>query len=551
MKSFRYLLIIVFGLLFHSVNGQQKDDAQLVVEFDKILAEQINTIVPGATALVVRKGQVIYQKALGMANLELNVPMQLDHVFRIGSIGKQFTAVVILQLMEQGKLHVQDDITKYIPDYPTQGHKITIEHLLTHTSGIQCFTRMKDYMERMTLDVTPTEMIDHFKNEPMNFDPGTKWNYSNSGYFILGYIIEKVSGLTYQEYLETNIFKPLGLTNTYYGSDSRIIRNRVGTYSESEHGFVNAMPLSMTQPYAAGSIQSTVEDLYKWHEGLMDYKLVSKTSLDKAFTRYTLADGTETDYGYGWRFGYVQESPSIEHGGAINGSQSMAIYLPKEDVYVAVLANCDCISLKDIAARLSALAINSPYEAKEIVLDHTLLQGYTGVYENESGEQRMISLSEDGLYSQRGRNPKFSIKAYKPDRFFFEDGLLTIEFARNANGEIEKLITHSRTGNEVWNKTDKPFMTQSEIKVDEEILNRYVGEYEITPDFSFLVTQEQDRLFLQATGQEKIELFAETETKFFLKVNDAQLEFVSGDSGDIAKAILNQGGRTADAKKVK
>jgi len=288
-----------------------------------------------------------------------------------------------------------------------------------------------------------------------------------------------------------------------------------------------------------------------WHQAVHAYKLVKKESLEKAFTRYILTDGTETDYGYGWSFSYVQGSPTIEHGGGINGFSTMAIYLPKEDVFVAVFSNCDCVSPKDITARMAALAIGKPYAYTEIPVDSATLKGYTGVYENSYGEQRIITVSENQLYSQRGNNPKFNIKAWQKDKFFFEDALLTIEFSRSETGEIEKLITHSRDGNEIWNKSDKPIATQIEIQVDEKVLETYVGEYEIEPTFTFTVTKEQDRLFVQATGQEKFEILAETETKFLSKVNDARFEFVNDEAGNVTKVILQQGGNQTDAKKIK
>lgn len=544
----RQTIILVIGLLFNLATAQQQDDKQLAAKFDKILAEQFKANEPGATALVARKGEIIYKNAFGMANLELNVPMRVDNVFRIGSITKQFTAVAILQLMEQGKLSLRDDLTKFIPDYPTQGNKITIEHLLTHTSGIANNTDMPGYMGG--IDLKPNEMIDHFKNQAMKFAPGTNWSYSNNGYFLLGYIIEKVTGKTYREYLEDNIFKPLGMSNSLYASDIRLVNNRADGYTKGNKGFENAPYLSMTQPYAAGSIQSTVEDLFKWQQAVQSYKLIRKETLDKALTRYVLTDGKETNYGYGWRFGYIQESPSIWHGGMINGFIAMVIYLPKEDVFVTVYSNCECNSPEDITAKLAALAIGKPYEYKAVPVENALLPGYTGVYENEKGQQRIISVSENQLYSQLGRGPKSNLKAYQKDKFFFkDDAMVTIDFARNNKGEVEKLTTKRRTGNEIWNKTNKPVPTQSGIKVDEKILETYVGEYEITPEFTFSVTKEQDRLFVKATGQEKFEIFAETENKFFMNINDAQFEFVI-ESGKVTKAIVNQGGRTTDAKKI-
>ena len=449
------ILFFALGFLFQHTFAQQKDDKQLFAEFDKMLSEQYKTNETGATALVARNGQIIYKKAFGMANLEYNIPMQVDNIFRIGSITKQFTAVAILQLMEQGKLNLQDEITKFIPDYPTHGHKITIEHLLTHTSGIQSYTDMKDFEKKMTLDLKPTELIDYFKNQPMEFAPGTKWKYNNSGYFLLGYIIEKVSGKTYPQYIEENFFKPLGMTHSLFGSDSKIVKNRAGAYEKDSTGFINAPFMSMTQPYSAGSIQSTVEDLFTWHQAVHAYKLVKKESLDKAFTKYKLTNGKETAYGYGWGLGEIQGSPTIAHGGGINGYLTQSIYLPKEDVFVAVFSNCGCNPPFEIGDKMATLAIG------------------------------------------------------------------------------------------------KAIPTHSEIKVEASVLEPYIGDYEIAPKFILKVTKEQNRLFTQATGQEKVEVFAESVTKFFLKAVDAQIEFVKDESGKVTKLILYQGGKKTEAKKIK
>ena len=551
-NALTHALILVLVLSSQLAIAQQKDLRQITDSFDKMLSEQFKPHEPGASALVARNGQVIYKKAFGMANLELDLPMQVDNVFWVASIGKQFTAVAILQLMEQGKLNLQDEITKFIPDYPTQGNKISIEHLLTHSSGIHNFSGMKDPEKKLALDCTPNEVIDFFKNLPMRFTPGTKWEYSNSGYFLLGYIIEQITGRPYSVYLEDNFFKPLGMTNSLYANDIRIIKNRVGAYSQGEHGFENSKPRNITHVYSAGAIQSTVEDLFKWHQAVHSNKLVKKESLDKAFTRYKLSDGKETDYGYGWRLGYVYESPSIWHGGAIEGFGTTEMYLPKEDVFVAVFSNCDCNYPKVITSRLAALASGKPYEYKEISVENSILEGYKSLYENQNGQQRIITVSENQLYSQLGRGPKSKLKAYQKDMFFFDDDAMqTIEFSRNAKGGIEKLIAKQLDGNEVWNKTDKPIPGPDGVKLDEKILERYVGTYEMTPEFAFLITRVTDRLFVQATGQEQLEMFAESETKFFLKVNDAQFEFVADDSGRVTKVILHQGRRQAEAKRRK
>ncbi len=506
------ILILVLCVVFlNNANAQQKDAKQLSTAFDKVLEDQFKPNETGATALVSKKGKVIYKRAVGMANLELNVPMQYNNVFRIGSVTKQFTAVAILQLLEKGKLNLQDEITRFIPGYPTQGNKITIEHLLTHTSGIQDFTKIKDNAKRSAIDYTPQEMIDYFKDQPMRFAPGTKWEYSNSGYFLLGYIIEQITGKTYAQYLKENIFRPLGMNNSLYASDTHVIKNRASGYTRGEKDFENAPYISMTQPYAAGAILSTVEDMFKWNQAVQSHILLKKETLEKALTRYKLADGTETNYGYGWRLGYIRESPSIWHGGLIDGFMSMTMYLPKEDVFVIVLSNCDCKSPEDVTAKLTALAIGKPYGYKALPVQNAVLAGYIGVYENEKGQQRIISMSGNQLNSQLGRAPKSKINAFQKDKFFFtDDPMLTLEFSRNKNYQVDKLIIHSRTAKEVWAKTDKPINTGIEIKVDEKILETYVGKYEIKPDFTFSITQRTGQAFFKSHWAGKDRNFCES-----------------------------------------
>ncbi|MBG7631507.1 MAG: beta-lactamase family protein, partial [Bacteroidetes bacterium] len=196
----KYLLIVITVL---ALNSQSTSYAQnLESKIDSLLQEKYHPNTPGATFLISRNGNIIYKKAFGLANLELNVPMEADNVFEIGSMTKQFTAISILMLMEKGKLNLDDEITKFIPDYPTNEHKITIHHLLTHTSGIKSYTSMKKLNKISKQDLTPLELIDFFKNEPIDFVPGEKFKYNNSGYVILGYIIEKVTGQPYANFVE-------------------------------------------------------------------------------------------------------------------------------------------------------------------------------------------------------------------------------------------------------------------------------------------------------------------------------------------------------------
>ncbi len=550
MKTLKILVVYLFCCFV--LGSASAQTPALTSEFDKLLSEQFKPGESGATALIAQKGKIVYHKAFGQANLELNVPMQPQTIFRIGSITKQFTAIAILQLMEQGKLNLQDEITKFIPDYPTHGHKITVEHLLTHTSGIKSYTDMKEFRDIIQKNMKPEELISFFKNQPMDFAPGTQWNYNNSGFFLLGYIIEKVSGKTYPDYVEQVFFKPLGMTNSYYGNDEKLIKNRAAGYEPAKDGIQNASPMSMTLPYAAGSIQSTVEDLWKWHQAVHAYKLVKKETLEKAFTPYKLINSKATNYGYGWFLGDIQGSPTIEHGGGINGFLTSSIYLPKEDIFVAVFSNSTAKSPDNVAVKLAAWAIDKPYNFKEITLDENTLKSYVGVYENPENGQRIITLENGKLYSRRSGGSKSQIKPYEKDKFFFETSLSFLNFQRSVNEMITGVISSQRGAQTLlWNKTDKPLPAQKEQKVEETTLEQYIGEYQLAPGFSIAVTKEGQRLFAQATGQGKNELFAESATKFFLKVVDAQVEFQKNGSGQVDKLILYQGGQKIEGKKTR
>ena len=351
MKKFLPLILLIF---LAQIATAQK----LSKEFDILMSEVFKADGPGAVALLVKDDRVLYRKAFGRSNLELGIKMKPDNIFRIGSITKQFTAAAILKLSEEGKLNLDDDITKYIKDYPTGGHQISIKHLLTHTSGIKSITGMNTWdAEFRKKDFTPEELIDFFKDQPMDFTPGEAWKYNNSAYIILGYIIELVSGKSYEEYIDGTFFKPLKMSASFYGSHSRIIKKRASGYAREDDKFVNAGYLSMTQPYSAGALLSTVDDIYTWYRAVMEDRVISTTSRAEAHTAYKLNNGEETGYGYGWVIGNIEGRPTISHGGGINGFLTSSIYFPEEDLFVAVFSNCNCNPPGKIAVEMAKLVL--------------------------------------------------------------------------------------------------------------------------------------------------------------------------------------------------
>lgn len=347
----KFLLVVITVL---SLNFQSIVYAQNLTKIDSLLQEKYQPNAPGATFLISKNGNIIYKKAFGLSNLELNLPMHTENVFEIASITKQFTAISILMLMEKGQLNLDNEITKFIPDYPTNGNKITIHHLLTHTSGIKDFTRVKGLNGISKQDLTPLELIDFFKNEPIDFVPGEKFKYNNSGYIILGYIIEKITGQSYGDFVEEQVFKKLGMTSSQYGSHREVIKNRALGYHNKD-GYINRRQVSFTLPYSSGALMSNVNDMFKWQEAVKNNLLISKETTEKVFTNYTLNNGEHINYGYGWHIKDINGVSTREHGGHFFGFKSMGVYLPNEDIYVIGLNNCDCNSPTTITREIAEL----------------------------------------------------------------------------------------------------------------------------------------------------------------------------------------------------
>jgi len=542
---FKRLPFVLLCFLFIATGYTQNLESKI----DKLLESKYKPDQPGATALVAKDGKVIYRKAFGNANLELDVEMKPENVFEIGSMTKQFTAVSILMLLEQNKLNLDDEITKFIPDYPTQGKTIKVHHLLNHTSGIKSYTSMQSFMKLARNDMSPSELIDVFKNEPMDFDPGEKYLYNNSAYIILGYIIEKLSGQTYADFVEKNIFKKINMNSSHYGSMTKLIENRANGYQKRD-GYVNADYLSLTLPYAGGSLMSNVDDMLKWQQALNNNIFIKKETIAKAFTNYTLNNSKKINYGYGWSHNLIHDTPTIEHGGGIFGYTTMGVYVPDEDVYVVVLTNCNCNSPTEVAVKIAALTIGKPFPEIEnrVALQQNELEKWVGAYEFEGEIIRYITLENGQLYSQRAGSSKFKIFPLDSNRFYFDGTMSEYVFSMN-NGKRETLFK-SRINVDKGNETNKKPIEKESIVIKPAILKEYVGKYELQPNFLITVTMKGDQIFGQATGQPQFEMFAESTTNFFLKVVQAKIVFNKNDKGKVSSLILYQNGQELKGHKI-
>ena len=545
MKSLSILLPIFILIAMAPTDTKAQKSLLTNAQYQKLLEENFDPEGPGAAILVAKQGKIVYKGAIGKADIENDIDMQPDHVFRIGSITKQFTAVAILMLMEQGKLQLDDDLTKFLPDYPTNGKTITINHLLTHTSGIQSLTDMPGFFEAYgRKGGTTTELVDYFKNQPLNFEPGEQYRYNNSGYFLLGVIIEKLSGMSYADFIQKNIYDKVGMQQSYYGGHSAIIPKRASGYQKEDNQYINAEFLDMSIPYAAGSLLSTVEDWYKWNQALQAGQLIKKENLQKAFTPNKLNNGEATLYGYGWIIDTLFGSTVIEHGGGIHGFLTQGHYMPEEEVYVAIFSNCNCQPPTMLAMKVAAMEIGKYPFHQATELAPAKAKEYLGVYLVEEEQVKMtVRMIEEELMIQRAGGGPVKLLAYEDDKFFNTLTLTTFEFNRDAAGKVTGMDILRSNGKDFARLTAEAIVEYEAIKLSEEVLKRYPGTYVLMPNFNIEVALSDGHLVITPTGQSTYPIFPASETKFFLKVVDAQIEFLKNEQGVFDKLKLYQGGQ--------
>jgi D-alanyl-D-alanine carboxypeptidase len=544
-----FVVVMLVAATGVGARAAEREAADLAARMDAVVKASYPADGPGAAAIVVKDGRVIYRAAYGMASLELGVALAPDMVFRLGSITKQFTAAAVLALAHDGKLALADPIEKYLPGYPTHGHVITIEHLLTHSSGIQSYTDIPGWFaSRIKADMTLDELIDAFKKEPMQFAPGTRFRYNNSGYVLLGAIIEKASGQSYEQFLKARLFEPLGMTSTHFGSNEPIIRRRVQGYTRTQGVVRHAPYLSMTQPHAAGSLVSSVDDLARWDAALYTDAVVPQALLTKAWTPYALSTGKPTGYGYGWGVGSMRKRQFVAHGGGIPGFSTYAVRLPEDRVYVAVLANSDApaASPELVGRTLAAMAAGDPFPPRVAAsVPADVLQRYAGVYQIDEEARRTVTVENGRLYTQRSGGARQEAKPRSETEFFYDESLTSVHFVVGAGGRATEMLVYQNGGDDperAVRVSDAPAGPEV-VGIDPAVYDAYVGAYELAPGFTLTVTREGDRLMTQATGQQKIEIFPLSETEFFPKVVDARITFVREADGSVRALVLKQGGR--------
>lgn len=393
------------------------------------------------TVLVAKAGKPVFREAFGLANRELNVALKPESILRLGSITKQFTAASILQLAEQGKLSVDDPVSKYYTAAPAAWSKITIKHLLNHRSGIPSYTGLPGFFDKESVIArTPDQVIALTRDMPLEFEPGAQFAYNNTGYVMLGYIIEKVSGQSYADYLQAHIFTPLGLKHTGYDDTKTLLPDRAAGYGFENGAWVNAPYLSMTLPHAAGSLYSNVDDMLVWQEALFSGKVVSPAS----FAAMTTDHGN--GYGYGIGTGDFQGHKSIRHSGGIPGFATYMSRFPDDGMTFIVLSNLQTGQSNRIANELARLWLGLPtppppppivgVDVKPEVLDR-----YVGVYELQPGFNITVTRAGNVLSAQATGQGAFALTPTSDTEFHFQPAGIRMVFPAG-DGPAQSFTLH-------------------------------------------------------------------------------------------------------------
>jgi CubicO group peptidase (beta-lactamase class C family) len=572
MKTAKLFTLFIVALM-SATNAFSQQTAQKI---DALVKQYSNYGQFNGSVLVAEKGKIIYEKGFGLANMEWAIPNQPDTKFRIGSLTKQFTAALVLQLVEEGKIKLDGKLSDYLSDYRKDtGEKVTIHQLLNHTSGIPNYTNRPDFFAEFSRDpYNITDFVKKFASGDLEFEPGSKYSYNNSGYSLLGAIIEKITGKSYETVLTERIFKPLGMTNSGYDNHAPLIQKRASGYEKRPSGYVNAGYLDMSLPYAAGSIYSTVDDLFKWDQALYQDKIISAENKKLMFTPGL------GNYGYGIRItdqpiGKTdQKTKVIQHGGGISGFNSLLTRLVDKQQTIILLDN---VSLgryhgnitnsitnilngqpveppkKSIAETLYKIAVEK--DAVSAIAEYRKLKAQNSpTHDFSEGELNTLGYQLLGM-----KRTKDAIEIFKLNVEMFPDSSNPYDSLGEtylADGQKELALVNYKKAAELDPKNSNAIqivrqLEDKEVNIDSSGFDAYVGEYQINPRLTLTISKEGDKLFAQLTGQGKLAVEPVSDAQFTIPEVKANITFEKDAAGNVTGLLLSQGTRTANAPKIK
>lgn len=508
---------------------------------------------PGAAVIVTDEGRTVYAAGQGLADVEAKRPITADTVFRMGSITKQFSAAIILQLASEGKLSLDDKLSKFLPDYPKPGADATVAQLLNHTVGVQSYTAIPGFMagDAPAKAVTTEQLIAMFKDMPSPSKPGEKYEYNNSGYVLVGAVIEKVTGKPWHEVVEERIARPLGLKSVRYGVLENETANMATGYTRREGKVTPAKPIHMSIPHAAGALIGTVEDLARWNSALHGGKVIPSAWHAKMVTPTKLPDGTIEQYGFGIGNRDVRGRKAVGHGGGIFGFSTDSVYLPDEDLFVAVFTNSDEPQTDPamVMLKLAALAVGDPFPAFEKqALDAKAVEPWIGVYKVSNGERRLF-MRDGKLFTQRSGGPELEAVAAGGGRYFYETSLTWFELKRDSAGTPVMAMYQQGAKTAEDSSRAGPIPPEPKaVEVSRATLQTYAGTYQSPIGTFTVVLPAEGPMTVQLTGQPPIPVQAISQTEFRAVGVDARILF-QADGGKVSGLVLKQNGRELPAKR--
>ena len=452
VRRFAFLVILAAALIA-CVSPSAQTSATAPI--DAILEAPIKDgKIAGASVAVVKGGTTLLMKEYGSADLELAVPTPPKATYEIGSVTKQFTAAAILLLAEQGKLSLDDELTTLLPDYPSQGHRVTVRRLLNHTSGIKGYTEMPEFREFQRLERPRQELVTLFGRQPFEFAPGEQQTYNNSAFFLLGLIIEKVSGTTYEAFVKANLFDRVGMPDSYYCSGRTIRKNHAHGYDTENGQLVLKAYLDHLWPYAAGSLCSNTADLVAWTRALHGGRVLKPESYREMITPGVLNDGTRIRYGLGIAMAEIGGRRAIAHGGGISGFLSEVEFYPDDDLIVVVLLNtAGPVAPRDLARQIADVVLPRPPDRSRTFQGD--LQHYAGIFGGRGrGRDSKVRIAvENGALVfadlAASRAPE-KLSYYGNETFGFKDTLVTFERKDQA---VARLRVDTGTGHNILTRT--------------------------------------------------------------------------------------------------
>lgn len=573
--QFRALVVCALIILALQSNAlAQQTNSTKAAKIDEVMTLANKYRLFNGSVLVADQGKVIYKKGLGFANMEWEIPNTTETKFRLASITKQFTATAVLQLAAQGKIKLDGKISDYLPEYRKDiGDKVTVHQLLNHTSGIPSYTGMPGFFQDVSRNPFKVDdFVKKYASKDLEFEPGSKFSYNNSGYFLLGAILEKVTGKPYDQVLKENIFDPLGMKNTGYDRFDTLIQKRATGYQKTADGYVNAPYLDMSIPYSAGSLYSTVEDLYLW-----DQALYSDSLLNAQFKELMFKPNLE-NYAYGWtirKTSFDDTIPVITHNGGINGFSTTIVRFPAEKRLIVMLdntatgGNIDRLSLE-----LTKILYDRPHNLPKMTIVELLAKtisekgvaaGISQYQELKAKQSNVYDFGEEelnrlGYQLLQGGKQDEAIQIFKLNVEAYPQGFNTYDSLGEAYmvaGNKELAIANYKKSLELnpKNATGAEMLKRLESKtapVDPKAYDAYVGEYEVTPTFIVKVFKMGDKLMTQATNQPAFELFPDGGAdKFMLHVVNAKVTFLKDAAGAVTSLTIHQNGRDVTGKKIK